>query len=72
VLGLELIDQLQMARTCKNCIFRKMYMRLYNKEVMYEKEILEQVYINLWGLSLVVFAKRAKYFIMLMDSIINL
>jgi len=44
-------------------------MRLYNEEVMYEKKILEQVYINLWRLSLVVSAKRAKYFIMLMNSI---
>ena len=47
-------------------------MRLYNEKVIYEKEMLEQVYINLQELSLVMFAKRAKYFIMLMNSIINL
>jgi len=63
VLDLKLMGQLQMAETCEDCIFGKMYMKLY------EKEILELVYMDLWRLSPLVSARGAKYFMMLINSI---
>ena len=69
VLGLKLISQLQIARIYENCIFGKIHIRLYNEEVVHEKKMLEQVYMDLWRLSLVVSDKKTKYFIILINSI---
>ena len=41
MLNLKLMGQLQMAEACKDCIFGKVYMKLYNEEIVHEKKILE-------------------------------
>lgn len=68
VSGLDTIGQLQMMETCEDCIFGKMHMRAYDKEVVCEAEILEHVHIDLWGPSLVVSASGACYFMLIMDG----
>jgi len=68
VSGLDTVGQLQIIGTCEDCIFGKMHMRAYNKEVVHEAEILEHIYIDLWGLLLVVSAGRAHYFMLIVDG----
>jgi len=68
VSGLDTVSQLQMMETYKDCIFEKIHVKAYNKEVVCEAEILECVYIDLWGPSPVVSASGACYFMLIMDG----
>jgi len=57
-----------MMGTCEDCIFGKMHVRAYDKEVVCKAEILERIHIDLWKPSPVVLAGGACYFILIMDG----
>ena len=55
-----------------NYIFEKMHVQPYDEDVTYEKDLLEWVYIDLWGPSPVVSAGGLCYFMLIIDMILNM
>ena len=65
---MNLLRQLQILEIYENCIFKKMHARPYNKVVMYTKEVLEHIHIDLWALSPMLSTEGTYYFILIINS----
>ncbi|KAJ3552615.1 hypothetical protein NP233_g12840 [Leucocoprinus birnbaumii] len=66
--GLNIKGELSMGGLCEDCIFGKHTAHLFNDINKPETDILEKVYIDLWGPAAVQSAGGALYFMMIMDG----
>ena len=55
----NIVRQLEIIENCEDYIFRKMHIWAYNKVITYETTLLEQMYMDLSDLFLVVLAEKA-------------
>lgn len=65
---LNIYRELSIGRLCKNCIYGKYAAYPYSDSKSREKDILEHVYIDIWGLSQVQSAGSAFYFMIIIGS----
>jgi len=65
---LDIIGTYSMEGTYEDYIFGKMHNLPYNKKVIYETKVLECIYVDLWGLLLVMSAGGSHYFMLLMNE----
>lgn len=65
---MNLLRQLQILEIYENCIFLKMHARPYDEVVIYKKEVLEHIHIDLWAPPMLS-TEGTYYFILIIDSI---
>jgi len=71
-----LVDRLDIIRNYglksiyEDCVFGKIYNLPYNDDVVHETKVMENIYIDLWGLSLITSASDSWYFILLIDEVL--
>ena len=65
--GLHIDGDLSMRGQCEDCIYGKHISQPYNKNVTKEKDMLEQVHINIWGPAQTQSASGSWYFMIMMD-----
>jgi len=65
--GLNVYRELSIGSLYKDCIYEKHTAHPYNDNKPKEKEVLECIYIDIWGPSQVQSASSALYFMIIMD-----
>jgi hypothetical protein len=66
--GLEIDGQLEMRGKCEDCIYGKHTAHLHNEKGEVEKEVLEQIHVDLWGPATIQSAGGAKYLMVIVDG----
>lgn len=66
--GLNISGNAQLDAMCEDCIYGKHTTHPFNDEVPAETEVLERVYVDMWGPAPVESAGGAKYFMLLVDG----
>lgn len=66
--GLDALGGTQMKALCEDCIFGKHTSHPFNNPSSAEKDVLERIYIDIWGPAPVVSAGGAKYFMLVVDG----
>jgi len=65
--GLNVYGELSISSLCEDCIYGKHTAHLYNDSRPREKEVLECIYIDIWGPSQVQSASSILYFMIIID-----
>jgi len=66
--GMNTYGEIALGEMCKDCIFEKHISHPYNGTMVKERDVLECVHIDLWGLVQVQSARDAHYFMAITDG----
>ena len=66
--GLDIIGDVEVQGKCKDCIYGKQTAHPYDEVTEHEKNVLEWVYIDLWGPARVCSTRGAKYMMVFNDG----
>jgi len=66
--GMDTYGEMALGGMCEDCIFGKHTSYPYNSTIVKERDILEHIHINLWGLAQVQSARGTYYFIAITDG----
>jgi hypothetical protein len=69
--SLEASREVDMRAKCEDCIYRKHTTHTFNGSAPSKTEVLECVYINIWGLAPVQSAGGARYFMLLVNGTVE-
>ena len=66
--GLKTHGELSIGGQCEDCIYGKHTVHSFNHKGVREKELLEWIYVNLWGLAQIALAGGSRYFMLMVDG----